>query len=66
MDTAITADVPGEGIVNFEKKATVSKAITDVREVNFNVDDGATEVILSEGIKSLTTNFKKSIIFSTS
>jgi hypothetical protein len=60
MDTAITADAPGEGIVNFEKKATVSKAITDVREVNFNVDDGATEVILSEGIKSLTTNFKKS------
>ena len=60
MDTAITADVPGEGIVNFEKKAEVSKAITDVREVNFNVDDGATEVILSEGIKSLTTNFKKS------
>jgi len=60
MDTAITADVAGQGIVNFEKKATVSKAITDVREVNFNVDDGATEVILSEGIKSLTTNFKKS------
>ena len=60
MDTAIIADAPGEGIVNFEKKATVSKAIVGVKEVNFNVDDGATEVILSENIGSLTTNFKKS------